>query len=48
MTNKGVGAPALLQFHNGRGSQEAIFAELKSQVSMEYWAFAGFRGLEAA
>ena len=36
MTNKGVGAPALLQFHNGRGSQEAIFAELKSQVSMEY------------
>jgi hypothetical protein len=36
ITNKRVGAATLLQFHNGRGSQEAIFAELKSQVSMEY------------
>jgi len=36
MTNKHIGAGPLLQFHNGRGSQEATFAELKSQVSMEY------------
>lgn len=36
MTNKAVGAKAILQFHNGRGTQEAIFAELKSQVSMGY------------
>ena len=26
----------VLAFHNGRGSQEAIFAELKTQVSMGY------------
>ena len=36
MTNKSVGAKALLHFHNGRGSQEGIFGELKSQVSMDY------------
>ena len=36
MTNKIAKAPAILQFHNGRGSQEAIFAELKSQGSLDY------------
>ncbi len=36
MTNRAVSAKATLQFHNGRGSQEAIFAELKTQVSMGY------------
>jgi hypothetical protein len=34
MTNKAVGAQALLQFHNGRGSQEAIFAELKVVLTL--------------
>ena len=36
MTNRSVGAKAILQFHNGRGSQEGIFGELKSQLSMDY------------
>jgi hypothetical protein len=36
MTNKAVSAKAVLQFHNGRGSQEGIFAELKSQGSLDY------------
>lgn len=36
MTNRIVGAKALLRFHNGRGSQEGIFGELKSQGSMDY------------
>lgn len=36
MTNKTVSANAVLHFHNGRGSQEGIFAELKSQGSLDY------------
>ncbi len=36
MTNKTLGAGAVLQFHNGRGSQEGIFAELKSELHMDY------------
>lgn len=36
MTNKAVTAKTILQFHNGRGAQEGIFAELKSQLSMDY------------
>lgn len=36
MTNKRTKARALLAFHNGRGSQEAIFAELKSQLQFDY------------
>lgn len=36
LTNKVCSSKALLDFHNGRGSQEGIFAELKSQVSMDY------------
>lgn len=36
MTNKAEGAGAVLAFHNGRGSQEGIFAELKSQANMDY------------
>ena len=36
MTNRPVGAKAILRFHNGRGAQEGIFGELKSQVSMDY------------
>ena len=36
MTNKAVSAKAVLHYHNGRGSQEGIFAELKSQGSLDY------------
>ena len=36
MTNKTVSAKAVLLYHNGRGSQEGIFAELKSQGSLDY------------
>jgi hypothetical protein len=36
MTNKPVSAKAVLHYHNGRGSQEGIFAELKSQGSLDY------------
>lgn len=36
MTNKRLSASALLLFHNGRGSQEATFAEAKSQLGLAY------------
>ncbi len=36
VTNKTISANGVLQFHNGRGSQEGIFAELKSQTNMDY------------
>lgn len=36
VTSKKTSAANVLQFHNGRGSQEGIFAELKSQTNMEY------------
>jgi hypothetical protein len=36
ITNKNSSAKKVLHFHNGRGSQEGIFAELKSQVQMGY------------
>ena len=36
MTNKTVSAKTVLRYHNGRGSQEGIFAELKSQGSLDY------------
>jgi len=36
VTSKKTSAGNVLQFHNGRGSQEGLFAELKSQTSMEY------------
>ena len=36
MTNKRLSASALLHFHNGRGSQEATFAETKSQLGLGY------------
>lgn len=36
VTNKPVSARKVLAFHNGRGAQEAIFAELKSQTQMDY------------
>jgi hypothetical protein len=36
VTNKRISAKKALAFHNGRGSQEGIFAELKSQAQMDY------------
>lgn len=36
LTNATLSARKLLALHNGRGAQEAIFAELKSQTQMDY------------
>jgi hypothetical protein len=36
VTNKAVSAATVLAFHNGRGSQEAIFAQLKTQSQIDY------------
>lgn len=36
LTNKQLSAAKAVAFHNGRGSQEGIFAELKSQNQMDY------------
>lgn len=36
LTNATLSAKKLLALHNGRGAQEAIFAELKSQAQMDY------------
>jgi hypothetical protein len=36
VTNKTVSSKKLLKFHNGRGSQENIFGELKTQNQMDY------------
>lgn len=36
VTNKPVSAKKVLGFHNGRGAQEGVFAELKSQTQMDY------------
>ena len=36
LTNKRTKANSVLMFHNGRGSQENIFSELKSQAQMDY------------
>ena len=36
VTNKAVSAATVLAFHNGRGAQEAIFAQLKTQCQIDY------------
>ena len=36
VTNKQLSAKKALSFHNGRGAQEGVFAELKSQTQMDY------------
>jgi Transposase DDE domain group 1 len=38
VTNKTIGMRKVLRFHHGRGSQEKIFGELKSQSQMDYIA----------
>lgn len=36
VTNKTLGARAVAAFHQGRGAQEGVFAELKSEGQMDY------------
>ena len=36
VTNKTLGAGKLIAYHDGRGSQEGIFAELKTHCQLEY------------
>ena len=36
VTNKSIGARYVVAFHNGRGAQEGVFAELKSEGQMDY------------
>ncbi|HIC33825.1 MAG TPA: IS1380 family transposase [Gammaproteobacteria bacterium] len=36
VTNKGVGAQAIVEYHEGRGSQENVFGQLKTQCQMDY------------
>ncbi len=36
VTNKQISAKKALSLHNGRGAQEGVFAELKSQTQMDY------------
>ena len=35
-TNKAIGAPAVIAFHHGRGSQEGVIGELKSAMQFDY------------
>lgn len=44
VTNKQIGAKKVLAYHNGRGSQEGIFAEMKSQLQMDYVPVRGWMG----
>ena len=36
VTNKKVGAAAVVEYHEGRGSQENVFGQLKPQCQMDY------------
>ena len=36
VTNKSLSAKKVLTYHNGRGAQEGVFAELKSHAQMDY------------
>jgi hypothetical protein len=44
VTNKTVSAKSVVAFHEGRGSQEAIFGEAKSHCQMEYVPVKGLHG----
>jgi hypothetical protein len=44
VTNKRSSARNVLRFHNGRGAQENIFGELKSQCQMDYVPVRGLAG----
>ena len=36
VTNKDLSASTLVEYHGGRGSQEGVFGELKTQCQMDY------------
>jgi hypothetical protein len=36
VTNKALGVAALAEYHGGRGSQQGVFGELKTQCQMDY------------
>jgi hypothetical protein len=36
VTNKDLSASGVVSYHEGRGSQEGVFAELKSHCQMDY------------
>jgi len=44
VTNKRLRAAGVVAYHNGRGSQEKIFAELKSQCQLDYVPTRTWRG----
>jgi hypothetical protein len=44
VTNKTTTAASVLAFHNGRGSQEAVFADLKGDCHMDYVAVRRLHG----
>lgn len=44
LTNKRLSAARVVAFHNGRGSQEGLFAELKSENQMDYVPTRTWRG----
>jgi hypothetical protein len=44
VTNKTISAAKVLAFHNGRGAQEAVFGDLKSQCQMDYVAVRRLHG----
>lgn len=44
ITNKAIAAAQVLAFHNGRGEQEAVFGDLKSQCQMDYIAVRRLHG----
>ena len=44
VTNKAGSAKKVLLYHNGRGSQENVFGELKSQTQLEYIAVRHLHG----
>jgi hypothetical protein len=47
VTNKTISAGKVLAYHNGRGAQEAVFGDLKSQCHMDYIAVRRLHGNQA-
>jgi Transposase DDE domain group 1 len=44
VTNKTTNAPSVIAFHHGRGSQEAVFGDLKGDCHMDYVAVRRLHG----
>lgn len=44
LTNKSLSTAKAVAYHNGRGAQEGLFAELKSQIHMDYVPTRTWRG----